>query len=479
MKVFFGGSEKGSYRRMLLDNGVKHYALNLTHLPIPKKKEFVLSDIFQGNEVVIYTSENDEDLARFDDFVRNHADEISIVIGRPDYDGAWLGDKYVPVWNDETDLERLAWLCQKYGRVAVSDKAVTPRNMVRIRQLAARWGAKLIGITSKPDLIEHLPWDAVIVNSWTSVIRYGETQVWDGHGLRRYPAQQKESSRKKHRADIIRLDVDIDSVMEDDVAAIGTLAIRSWQQWETHTFGAYDPSVADDEDEFQPPSDPQIITIGGVTPTSQNVAPGGSSITTGPPNERHERGRSLLPVMGVESVMSLGHRTVGNDGEELEIEPETVSLLKYNADPLRECNNCYLAPRCPQFHENATCAFSLPLEIKSKDQLQAAMKALLEMQVGRVMFARFAEELEGQGLDSNLSVEIDRVFNLVEKMARISDNREMLRIEVETRGSSGVLSRLFGQKAGETNRMLPNGGLSEDATDALYADVIDFSEDEA
>jgi hypothetical protein len=126
-----------------------------------------------------------------------------------------------------------------------------------------------------------------------------------------------------------------------------------------------------------------------------------------------------------------------------------------------------------------TCAFSLPLEIKSKDQLQAAMKALLEMQVGRVMFARFAEELEGQGLDSNLSVEIDRVFNLVEKMARISDNREMLRIEVETRGSSGVLSRLFGQKAGETNRMLPNGGLSEDATDALYADVIDFSEDDA
>jgi hypothetical protein len=126
-----------------------------------------------------------------------------------------------------------------------------------------------------------------------------------------------------------------------------------------------------------------------------------------------------------------------------------------------------------------TCAFSLPLEIKSKDQLQAAMKALLEMQVGRVMFARFAEELEGQGLDSNLSVEIDRVFNLVEKMARISDNREMLRIEVETRGSSGVLSRLFGAKAGETNRMLPNGGLSEDATDALYADVIDFSEDEA
>lgn len=479
MKVFFGGAEKGSYRRMLLSNQVRHYGVNLTHLPIPKKKEFVLSDLFQGNEILVYTSENDEDLARFDDFVRNYAEDISIIIGRPDYDGAWLGEKYVPIWNDETDLERLAWLCQKYGRVAISDRAVTPRNMGRIRQLASRWGAKLIGITSKPDLIEALPWDAVVVTSWTSVIRYGETQIWDGHGLRRYPAQQKESSRKKHRADILRLGVDIDSVMEDDVDTIGTLAIRSWQQWETHTFGAYDPSVEDDEDEFNPSSDPEIITIGDVTPSVQNAAPRGSSITTGAIEKRHERGRSLLPVMGVESVTSLGHRTVGNQGEEIEIQPEQVNLLKYNGDPLRECNNCYLASRCPQFAENATCAFSLPLEIKTKDQLQAALRALLEMQVGRVMFARFGEELEGQGLDSALSSEIDRVFNLVQKFRDISDSREMVRIDVEARGSSGVLSRLFGAKAAEVNNMLPNGGYSADATDALYAEIIDLSPEDS
>jgi hypothetical protein len=42
-----------------------------------------------------------------------------------------------------------------------------------------------------------------------------------------------------------------------------------------------------------------------------------------------------------------------------------------------------------------------------------------------------------------------------------------------------VLSRLFGQKVGETSKMLPNGGLSEEATDALYADVIDFSENDS
>lgn len=477
MRVFFGGAEKGSYRRMLLDNHVKRFGVNLTHLPIPKKKEFSLSDLFQDNEILLYTSENDEDLARFDDFVRNYIEDISLVIGRPDYNGSWMAEKYIPLWNDADDLESLSWLCQKHGRVAISDKAITPRNIGRIRTLANRWSAQLVGLTSKPDLIESLPWESVIVNSWTSAIRYGETQVWDGHGLRRYPAQQKESSRKKHRADIIRLGIPIEEVMEDDVSAVGTLAIRSWQQWETHTFGAYDPSLDDDEDEFNPPESGDIITIDHVPPHNQNVAPGGSNIATGGLEKRHERERLLLPVMGVESVTSLGHKTVGDDGEELEIAPETVNLMRYQGDPLRECNNCYLASRCPQFQENATCAFSLPLEIRTKDQLQSALRALIEMQVGRVMFARFAEELEGQGLDPALSSEMDRVFSLVEKFRNISDNREMMRIEVETRGSSGVLSRLFGAKAGETNRLLPDGGYNPSETDALYAEIIDLDDE--
>lgn len=476
MKVFFGGAEKGSYRRLLLENNVKNYGVNLTHLPVPKKKEFSISDLFQGNAVLLYTSENDEDLARFDDFVRTYAEDLTLVIGRPDYDGSWLGEKYIPVWNDEEDLERLAWLCQKFGRVAISDKAINTRNIPRIKQLATRWGTKLVGLTSKPDVIESIPWDTVVVVSWTSVLRYGETQVWDGHGLRRYPAQQKESSRKKHRADIVRLDIDFDAVMSDDVSAVGALSIRSWQQWETYTFGGYDPRLVDDEDEFNPPSDGGIITIGGNTPPAPNVAPRGVNITTGPPEVRHERERLLLPVMGVEEVVSLGHKTLDNQGESLEIEPEKVNLVKYNANPLRECNNCYLASRCPQFQENATCAFSLPLEIRTKDQLQAALTALLEMQVGRVMFARFAEELEGQGLDSSLSSEIDRVFQLVEKFRNISDNREMVRLEVEARGSSGVLSRLFGAKAGESARMLPGGGLGPEATDIFYENVIDEDE---
>ena len=478
MKVFFGGAEKGSYRKMLLDVGVTRHAINLTHFPIPKKKELDLNALFNGGEVILYTSENDEDINRFDDFVRTHADSLHIVIGRPDYDGAWLGDKYYPLWNDEQDLERLAWLCQKYGRAAISDKAVTGKNVSRIANIAQRWGAKLVGITSKPDLIERIQWDTVVVGSWTSAIRYGETQVWDGRGLRRYPAQQKESARRKHRADILRLGLDFNDVMEDNTQAIGTLAILSWKQWETHTFGGYDPMNIDDEEEFTPPETGEIVAITPQTHTPTSLVSQGGTIAIGAPQKRHESEQLLLPVMGVEAVTSFGSQTVDNEGESIEIDPEKVNVIRYNASPLRQCDSCYLSSRCPAFKEHSECGYKLPIEIRTKDQLQAAMRAMIEMQAGRVLFARFAEELEGQGLDASLSSEMDRFFNLVDRYKNISDTRDTIRLEMEARGSSGVLSRLFGAKAGESNRMLDGGGLNPQETNALYSEIIDLSDEQ-
>lgn len=180
--------------------------------------------------------------------------------------------------------------------------------------------------------------------------------------------------------------------------------------------------------------------------------------------------------MGVEQVTSMGTQTHDSQGETIEINPETIPVLRYNADPLRQCNSCYLSSRCPAFSEHSECAYKLPIEIRTKDQLQAALRALIEMQVGRVLFARFAEELEGQGLDPALSAEMDRVFNLVEKFSNISDTRDMVRLQVEARGNAGVLSRIFGQKAGEVSRQLPSGGLDAASTNSFYDGVIDADE---
>ena len=477
LRVFLGGGEKGSHRSLLLSNNVPNIAVNVTHLAIPKIKEFTIPDTFGSASILVYTSEGDEDLNRYSDFVRNHADNISIVIGRPDMDGDWLGDKYVPLWSDDQDLERLAYLCQKVGRVAISDKAINGKNIARIRSLSQRWGASLYGLTSKTEIIEALPWESVIVTSWTSTIRYGETQVWDGHGLRRYPAQQKESSRRKHRADIIRLGIDYEAIMDDEVNTVGALAIRSWQQYagaDNLNSSAYDPSDRDDEDEFTDLEEGDIIAIPPETSTGVLADSRRSTIAITPIEKRHEKDRLLLPVMGIERIVTAGSISGSEQGESIEVDPQEVPLIRYNSTPLRQCDNCYLASRCVAFKEHSECGFRLPVEIRTKEQLMATLQAMIEMQASRVLFARFAEELEGQGLDPALSSEMDRLFSLIDKFKNISDTRDMVRLEVEARGSSGVLSRLFGAKAGEVARQLPGGGLDTNQTNKFIQNVIDL-----
>ena len=471
MKVYFGGAEKGSYLSILLSAGVTSFGVNLTQLSIPKRKELILSDKFEGGDILVYTSESDEDLHRFDSFIRQHEEDLDIVICPPNYDGEWLGEKYVPIWNDKEDLERLAWLCQKHGRVALSDKAITGKTLPRINQLHQRWGTKMVALTSKVDSIDAGPWDVVVVGSWTSVIRYGETQVWDGHGLRRYPAQQKESARKKHRADILRLGVDYGEVMEDSVSALGLLSIRSWQSWADSS--GYDPASDNTLDDDEGPDNHQIVAIGGEDLGGDNGVSHLPDLAIGTVLERHEDEKVLLPGIGIEAITSLGEQTTDEQGQYTEIAPTVVNTLASTGTLLRQCDSCYLAARCPAFKEHSECGFKLPVEIRTKDQLNAAMRVMIEIQASRVLFARFAEELEGQGLDPALSAEMDRLFSLIDKMKNVNESREMLSISMETRGTSGVLSRLFGDKAGQQAQALPGGGFDAEQSNQLLAEIHD------
>ena len=55
MKIYFANAEKASHRSLLQAAGVTQYAVNLTHLPIPKKKELDLSVMFPAGDIVLYT----------------------------------------------------------------------------------------------------------------------------------------------------------------------------------------------------------------------------------------------------------------------------------------------------------------------------------------------------------------------------------------------------------------------------------------
>ena len=475
MKIVMSGGERSSYASVLVKTGVHRIALNLTQFRPPKNKELDLTTKFNGAEVYLYTSEDDADVARFDTFIREQESCITAIIGRPDYDGTWLGEKYYPLWNDGKDMERLAFLMEKHGRVAISDKAITTKNRSRIRQLQQRWGAKLLGLTSKTDNIESLPWDTVIVSSWTSVVRYGETQVWDGHALRRYPAQQKESARKKHRADIIRLGCDFDEVMEDSVDEVSKLAILSWLQWESRTFGpsdAYDPVDDPDDDEMEVSEGGQVATTCPPTPDRQNGDSGGFDLATTPLNTRHQSERRIIPVLGIETMIHTGSDSDLDELSQGKVAFEPIPMMRTVKYTLRQCDTCYLSANCPEFKPRSDCAYELPIELRTKEQRDAVMRFLLEVQMGRITFGVMAEQLEGQGADPALSKEIDRMGNMLLQYKEIQDTRDMIEFSVKAKAGAGAISRIFGPAVSEQQQVLHNPMPAREL-DAVLGPILD------
>ena len=136
----------------------------------------------------------------------------------------------------------------------------------------------------------------------------------------------------------------------------------------------------------------------------------------------------------------------------------------------RQCNTCYLAATCPAHQLNATCAFNIPVEARTKDQIQAICQAGIEMQMQRVAFARYGEQLDGQGVDAALSAEMDRLFSMMAKMKDILDDSTSFRFQMEAKGNAGVLSRLFGSSVGDAARALPIPVTSDEVLHHLSPD---------
>jgi hypothetical protein len=173
-----------------------------------------------------------------------------------------------------------------------------------------------------------------------------------------------------------------------------------------------------------------------------------------------------LPVFSVNTKTVLDR---DSDGRDL---IRDVPIIETTHTSLRQCDTCFVAANCPAFKPQNTCAFNLPVEVKTKDQLKGLLNAIIEMQGARVAFARFAEELNGGYPDPNTGQEIDRLFKIVKSLKELEENKEFVKLTVERQTSGGVLSALFGDKA-NTLKELPNGGISEADTTRIISEQID------
>jgi predicted ATP-dependent endonuclease of OLD family len=149
-----------------------------------------------------------------------------------------------------------------------------------------------------------------------------------------------------------------------------------------------------------------------------------------------------------------------------------VPVVQNQNSSLRQCDTCFVAANCPAFKPQNSCAFNLPVEVKTKDQLKALLTAIIEMQGQRVAFMRFAEEMNGGYADPNLSQEIDRLLKLVGNVNEMDSNKEFIQITASRQSSGGVLSAIFGDRA-QALRELPETMKEETVTKIISQSIED------
>ena len=498
MSIIFMGGEVPSHRLLLLDANVKNIGVSFWGLRkrgLPKSKIYLLSEKYP-DDVKIYltagtaatttlsTRECEEFAAEYEDFIANNYDRIEGVVefDSPVLGSTWveeqrktigweLGSKYWPVWKPEMGHPALFALSEKWENVAILGEVIESDTTLagRTRALQGQFGTNYHGIAcAKPDNLRQVPLATASTLSWLSPMMRGETIVWDGNRLVRYQKKMKDQARPRYKNVIQKAGLDFDKILNDDSNEVTRLAIWSYQELEKSVDKKKPPhlTVVDSEklsDNSAYKDDPGSAETGSAEPDNRTLeVRKDSDVVKG----RTPEEMRTLPVFSVSTKAIIEKDSTGRDII------QDAPVLSTSGVSLRQCNTCFVASNCPAMKPDSACAFNLPLEVKTKEQLKALLNAIIEMQGSRVAFARFAEELNGGYPDPNTGQEIDRLFKIIKQLKELEENKEFVRMTVERQTSGGVMSALFGDRA-STLRQLPNDGLSEEDTTRIISDNLE------
>jgi len=498
MNIVFMGAEVPSHRNLLTNAGATHVSINYFRLVkrgLPKTKDYLISERFPEdvkvyvdggghniNDLNMTQRELEEYAADYQDWLILNEDRIVMAT---ELDARALGqnwinhqrrtfgedfglDRYSVVWHQDSGHTGLYALAEQYPNIAIlgesieDDKSLSSRSRAILNQFP---DLQFHGIAcAKPDNLRQVPLTTASTLSWLSPMMRGETIVWDGTRLVRYQKKQKDQARPRYKAIIEKAGLDFAKIMNDDSNEITKLAIWSYLQLENSLNNKKsnlnvipEPLLSDNKDELDTPGSAETR---GVTPDNRGTEVRKVSAKRDPEDV------SILPVFGVTTKTVIEKDETGRDIF------RDAPIIESNSTSFRQCNTCFVAANCPAFKPNNSCAFNLPVELKTKDQLKAMLNTIIEMQVGRVAFARFAEELNGGYPDPNTGQEIDRLFKIIGEVKKLEENREFIKITAERQTSGGVLSQLFGDRA-STLREIPGGVIGEEEVTKIISDSLD------
>lgn len=347
-------------------------------------------------------------------------------------------EKFLPVWHPQQGLPELERLGELYRRIAISEQAITGHglNVTPHLNALARNGVKLHGVAmTKPTVLRQVAFSTAASTSWLSPMRFGDTQVWDNNQLVRYPVKLKDKARLRHRSLFEREGFDPDKIEADDKDEVTRLALWSWSQQEEAIRALRGEDLGVDRSNYaRSGAEPVNLATGGEVVVTNEEGASNAEVVREPLQQRAESDIRALPMLGSRQVSAMNTETRN-------VEP--IELIEVRGTSARRCDTCVIKSRCPEFKANTTCAYSIPISIKTKEQRAAFMTGMIEMQAQRVAFGLMVEQVNGGYPDPNLSQEYDRMLKALQTQADLEDNRDFLKISVEARGKTGVLSRLF------------------------------------
>jgi hypothetical protein len=500
MRIIFSGAEVGSNRTLLEGQKVELMGLNFWGLRkrgLPKTKRWLISEHFDSDvQVVIESGAAQADKAglskeeltslavEYQEFLVDNSERAAAFM---EFDSLVLGQEWVAqqrafyehdpkfwvVWHEEYGLPALKSLCENHQNVVIPNgeiESVTSLSAVT-RGYQRQFGTQFHALAcAKPDNLRQVPFTTASTLSWLSPMRRGETIVWDGTKLNRYPKKMKSQARPRYKAIVEKAGLDYLAFNQDSTLEATRVAVWSYKKLEA----SMDKKTPDlhiidggKKDLVSDNSDTPLLSglreLGGYLSDNSDL-----DMRKKEPTELVQRApeeMQNLPVFGYKM------KTVVETDEDGKDVLKDVPIISNQSTSLRQCDTCFVAANCPAFKPSNSCAFNLPVEVKTKEQLKSLLTTIVEMQGQRVAFMRFAEEMNGGYADPNLSQEIDRLLKLVGNINEMDQNKEFIQITASRQSSGGVLSAIFGDRA-QALKELPEA-LREDTVTRIISESIE------
>lgn len=486
MDLYFAGGEVPSHRNLLSAAGAQHIALSYMGLRrrVKFSRPWLIEDKFTDQDIFLdsgaytvnkepekFTQGDLKDIAaHYREFVTENIDRVTMVsefdalaLGkawieqeRADFYDSLPAEKFMPIWHDEWGLDELDRLAREYERVGVHATSLGGRDLAPfLNNLVSSTQVHLHGMAmTKIDQMETINWASVASTSWLSPQAYGDTIVWTGREMKRYPKKYKDQARKRYRGLFEREGFDSEKIENDDSTELLRLSVWSWQHLMT--------------DIDRKHRRPRLVTVPPPEDGDDFAEIEGEEVDIPDPETRNSlttvRETQPLPVIGVNTRTE---KYRDDSGQEQERE---ITGLVVRSDSTRKCASCFLASKCPAYDVHSTCAYNIPIQMKTRDQFIALQNSLIEMQAQRVLFMRYAEETEGGYADPNLSNEMDRLQKMLKAKHEMESEGFTFKMEAKARGAtgqSGMIARLFGDQASQTARALPEPVNTDDVLEGI------------